>query len=95
MIIIHLLCYISSMILCELYISIAEEMGNLLMFVMVKYVIGTVHHLLIPAAILLTKTDVRRAVGEVYRRGGSTQSQDMDITYEELQRQLGLGVTPN
>ena len=95
MIIIHLLCYISSMILCELYISIAEESGNLLMFVMVKYVLGTVHHLLTPAAILLTKTDVRRAVGEVYRRGGSTQSQDMDITYEELQRQLGLGVTPN
>ena len=83
------------MILCEMYIRITEEDKNLLIFVMIKYVIGTVHHLLTPAAILVTKPDVRRAVGEVYRRGGSTQSRDMEITYEELQRQLGLGVTPN
>ena len=95
MIIIHLVCYISSKILCEAYISITEEDDNLLMFVMVKYVIGTVHHLLTPAAILVTKADVRKAVVEVYKRGGSTQARDIEITYEELQRQLGLGVTPN
>ena len=28
----------------------------------------------------------------VFKKGGSTQSKSMDMTYEEIQRELGLGV---
>ena len=34
----------------------------------------------------------RELVGTVYRRGGTTQGKDVEITMEEMQRQLGLGV---
>ena len=35
---------------------------------------------------------LRLLVGTVYRKGGTTQNKSMDITMEEMQRELGLGV---
>ena len=34
----------------------------------------------------------RLLVGTVYRKGGTTQNKSVDITMEEMQRELGLGV---
>ena len=34
----------------------------------------------------------RSNVASVYRRGGTQQNTTMEMTYEELQRNLGLGV---
>ena len=31
----------------------------------------------------------------VFKKGGSTQSKSMEMTYEEIQRELGLGVEIN
>ena len=35
---------------------------------------------------------LRSNVASVYRRGGTQQNTTMEMTYEELQRNLGLGV---
>ena len=34
----------------------------------------------------------RELVATVYKKGGTTQNKSFDMTYEELQRELGLGV---
>ena len=37
----------------------------------------------------------RDLVATVYKKGGTTQNKSFDMTYEELQRELGLGVDCN
>ena len=37
----------------------------------------------------------RNLVATVYKKGGTTQNKSFDMTYEELQRELGLGVDCN
>ena len=80
------------MILCEIFLPLSH---SLLYFVIVKYIVGTSHHLLGPICILLSRRDIRLNAGMVYRKGGTTQSKSMELTYEEIQKQLGLGVDPN
>ena len=72
----------------ELYFPIPE---NIFYFVVLKYIIGTSHQLLVPIAVLTCQVDIRKNVAEVYRKGGTSQT-TMEMTYEELQRNLGLGV---
>ena len=43
-------------------------------------------------AILASQTEIRSHVAAVYRKGGTQQNTTMEMTYEELQRNLGLGV---
>ena len=38
---------------------------------------------------------IMKVTGPFCRKGGSTQAKKLEITYEELQKQLGLGVTPH
>ena len=73
----------------EMYFPIPD---NIFYFVLLKYIIGTSHHLLSPVAILIAQVDIRKNVAEVYRKGGTSQNTSMEMTYEELQRNLGLGV---
>ena len=84
-----LLTYPLSMVVVEVVPSIYSSS---FLLVMVKYVVGTSHHLLVPLAILAVRRDLRELVVAVYRKGGTTQNKSFDITYEELQRELGLGV---
>ena len=72
-----------------MYFPIPE---NIFYFVLLKYIIGTSHQLLGPIAILIAQVDIRKNVAEVYRKGGTSQNTSMEMTYEELQRNLGLGV---
>ena len=88
---VFLMTYIISMIICEVFIS---AQTNLLYFVIIKYIIGTSHHLFGPISILITRREICQAVIQVYRKGGSTQNKTFDITSEEMQKQLGLGVNP-
>ena len=90
--IVFLVTYISSMILCEIFLPIP---GNLFYFVIVKYIAGTSHHLFGPLCILASRRDIRQNAVLVYRKGGTTQSKSMEMTYEEIQKELGLGVDPN
>ena len=88
---IFLITYIISMIICEVFIS---AQTNLLYFVITKYIIGTSHHLLGPISILITRRDICQAVMQVYRKGGTTQNKSFEITAEDMQKELGLGVNP-
>ncbi len=96
--------YSTSMIISELYFPIPE---NIFMFILLKFIIGLSHHLLGnsqssknavnfylsgPLAILASQAEIRAHVGAVYRKGGTQQNTTMEMTYEELQRNLGLGV---
>ena len=40
----------------------------------------------------ILQSRLRSNVASVYRRGGTQQNTTMEMTYEELQRNLGLGV---
>ena len=81
--------YTTSMIISELYFPIPD---NIFHFILLKFIIGVSHQLLGPMAILLSQTDIRNNVVQVYRKGGTSQNTTMEMTYEELQRNLGLGV---
>ena len=87
--IICLITYSVSMIITEVYDQIYENHFN---FIMLKYVFGTSHHLLVPLSLLLTRSDLWDLCKIVYRKGGSNQSKNIEITVEEMQRELGLGV---
>ena len=81
--------YTTSMIISELYFPIPD---NIFHFILLKFIIGVSHQLLGPIAILLSQTEIRHNVVQVYRKGGTSQNTTMEMTYEELQRNLGLGV---
>ena len=89
--IIFLLTYITSMIICEVFILIPN---NLLYFVIIKYVAGTSHHLFVPICILISRRDICNSAIQVYKKGGTTQSKSFEITAEQMQKELGLGVNP-
>lgn len=46
----------------------------------------------VPACVLLTKRDILGSARAVYRSGGTIQGKDLEITAEQIQRELGLGV---
>ena len=79
------------MIICEVFFPTTD---NLLIFVMLKYIAGTSHQLLAPLSILLSRKDISSSAVQVYRRGGTTQGKTLEITAEQIQRELGLGVNP-
>ena len=43
--------------------------SNTFTFIMVKYVFGTSHHLLVPLAIILTRPDIRELIKIVFKKG--------------------------
>ena len=83
--------YITSMIICEHFLPAGN---NLLYFVIIKYIVGTSHHLLGPISILISRRDICKSAIQVYRRGGTTQNKTFEITAEQMQKELGLGVNP-
>ena len=89
--IIFFFTYIISMIICEVFLPATD---NLLFFVIIKYIAGTSHHLLGPISILLSRQDICHSAILVYRKGGTTQSKSFEITAEQMQKELGLGVSP-
>ena len=89
--IIYLSTYLINMVFSEIFLPPDD---NLLNFVILKYIAGTSHQLLAPISILISRPDVRQSALEVYRRGGSTQSKDFEITAEQMEKELGLRVNP-
>jgi hypothetical protein len=41
------------------------------------------------------RSDIRASARQVYRRGGTLQAKSTEITYEQIQKELGLGVNPH
>ena len=81
--------YITSMVICEL---LYPDNYNILTFIVIKFIIGTSHHLLGPLSILLSRRDILVSAVSVYKKGGTTQAKDLEITAEQIRRELGLGV---
>jgi len=90
--IICLITYSMSMIIAEVFGQIYD---NPFTFIMFKYVFGTFHHFLGPLSLLVLRRDLWELCKVVYRKGGTTQNKSVEMTYEEMQKQLGLGVDVN
>ena len=45
--------------------------------------------------ICLNRREIRVSASEVYRRGGTLQAKSTEITYQQIQKELGLGVNPH
>ena len=89
--IIFLITYVTSMVISEVFFPIPD---NLLNFVIIKYIAGTSHHLFGPICILISRRDICNSAIQVYKKGGTTQSKSFEITAEQMQKELGLGVNP-
>ena len=90
--IICLITYTVSMVITEVYGQIYDNNFN---FIMLKYVFGTSHHFLCPLSLLIIRSDLWDLCKTVYKKGGSNQNKNMEMTFEEMQRELGLGVDVN
>ncbi|XP_023322775.1 uncharacterized protein LOC111697119 [Eurytemora carolleeae] len=82
-------CYSTNMILSEQSDYIR---GNVFLYIMLKYILGTSYQLFVPLWVLIARDDIRGTVVALYRKGGTTQSKSVDLTAEQMQRELGLGV---
>ena len=122
-IVVHLVCYIPSMVWSESYLSLPRD---IFMFVLLKCVGSTGLHWMTDSCVQIRGRELssgprptghsphgeeswdnlemfvtnlsRRlchSVKTLYRRGGSTQTRKLEMTYEEVQRHLGLGVMPH
>ena len=60
--------------------------------VMLKYVFGTAHHLLIPISILIVRPDLRKLGRQVFWKGGTSQNDTKTITVEEMGKLFGFGL---
>ena len=89
--ILFLITYITSMIICEVFLPPHD---NLLFFIIIKYIAGTSHQLLGPISILISRREIWTSAIQVYKKGGTTQSKSFEITAEQMQKELGLGVNP-
>lgn len=71
-----------------------EYMANvqsMFVFMSFKYCYGCLHLILLPFIILLVKKDIRQAAVATYVK---TNTEDDEITFEQLQEHVGIGVNP-
>ena len=89
--------YSVNMVVAEMYF---DEVGDIMQFILLKYVLGTLHHLLSPLAVLVSYPEVtldKRVVNHIcsfgqvrgsamraYHRGGSSQQQTKIISTEKV-----------
>lgn len=90
-VIVFLTVYPSSMYITETYFAHTK---TIFPFMLIKYCVGSLQLIISPLCVLLIKRDIRRAVKRSYTQG-STQNDETEITFEELQEHLGIGVNVN
>ena len=90
-IIVFLTIYPTNMYITETYFANTK---TIFPFMLIKYCVGSLQLIISPLCILLIKRDIRRAVKVSYTKG-STQNDETEMTYEELQEHLGIGVNVN
>ena len=86
--IIFLTIYPTAMYITEVYFATTE---SLFPFMLLKYCIGSLQLIISPLCLLLIKKDIRKGASLSYMKK-STQNDDAEITFEELQEHLGIGV---
>ena len=86
--IIFLTVYPTNMYITEMYFANTK---TIFLFMLMKYCVGSLQLIISPLCILLIKRDIRKAVKVSYTKG-STQNDETELTFEELQEHLGIGV---
>ena len=87
-VIIFLAVYPASMYITEMYFA---NVKTIFPYMLIKYCVGSLQLVISPLCILLIKRDIRKGVKVSYTKG-STQNDEAELTYEELQEHLGIGV---
>ena len=90
-VIVFLAVYPTSMYITETYFANTK---TIFPFMLIKYCVGSLQLVISPLCILLVKSDIRRGVKISYTKG-STQNDETELTFEELQEHLGIGVNVN
>lgn len=90
-VIVFLAVYPSSMYITETYFANTK---TIFPFMLIKYCVGSLQLVISPLCILLVKRDIRKGVKISYTKG-STQNDETELTFEELQEHLGIGVNVN
>ncbi len=88
---VFLITYPTHMYIVEVYLATVETHFAFMAF---KYCFGCLHLVLLPVFILLIKRDIRQAAVDVYCKRASTQQENKDMTFEQLQQHVGIGVNP-
>ena len=83
--------YPTSMYITETYFATTK---TIFPFMLIKYCVGSLQLIISPLCVLLIKRDIRKGVSLSYTKG-STQNDETEITFEELQEHLGIGVNVN
>ena len=65
---------------------------SIFVFMSFKYCYGCLHLIFVPLCILIIKRDIRRAAVATYVK---TNTDDGEITFEQLQEHVGIGVQVN
>ena len=79
------------MYITEVYFA---SIKTLFPFMFIKYIVGSLHLIALPSLVLFVKRDIRKAARETYVKK-STQNDSTEITFEQLQENLGIGVQPD
>ena len=90
-VIVFLAVYPASMYITETYFANTK---TIFPFMLIKYCVGSLQLIISPLCILLVKSDIRKGVKISYTKG-STQNDETELTFEELQEHLGIGVNVN
>jgi len=88
--VVFVVAYPAHMYVAETYLATVDTHFA---FMAVKYCLGCVHLVLTPLAILAVRTDIRRAALDVLAKR-SAQGSDQEVTFEQLQTHVGIGVNP-
>ena len=83
--VVFVITYSVNMIVAE----ILFDQISILSYVLLKYCFGSLHSLLSPMAIMMSFPRLRKAAIKVFMRGGSQQNNSMDISEEDVKKELG------
>ena len=85
---IFMVFYPTYMYVTEVYFGTVKDIFP---YMFIKYVVGCLHLIACPTLVLFVKRDIRSAAKETYIKK-STQNDNAEITFEQLQENLGIGV---
>ena len=85
---IFVIFYPTHMYVTEVYFGSVKDIFP---YMFIKYVVGCLHLIATPTLVLFVKRDIRLAARETYIKQ-STQNDNTEITFEQLQENLGIGV---
>ncbi|XP_040580188.1 uncharacterized protein [Lepeophtheirus salmonis] len=88
---IFILEYPISMFFVEEYIGKRE---TIFVFMLLKYVLGYMHIVIIPLFIIIMRKDIFNAANSVLSQKSIANQQEDDITFEQFQTHCGMGVNP-